>query len=71
MSKTNFPHPVLGLSNDYNKTSEISLEWNVADSGTNKDGMIFWKDLRYNLRVPTNYQLRDRDVISLVNASKK
>ena len=49
MSKTNFPHPVLGLSNDYNKTSEISLEWNVADSGTNKDGMIFWKDLRYNL----------------------
>ena len=45
MSKTNFPHPVLGLSNDYNKTSEISLEWNVADSGTNKDGMIFWKVL--------------------------
>jgi hypothetical protein len=49
MSKTNFPHPVLGLSNDYNKTSQISLEWNVDDSGTNKDGMIFWVDLRYNL----------------------
>jgi hypothetical protein len=34
-------------------------------------GLLYAKDLRYNLRVPTNYQLRDRDVISLVNASKK
>jgi len=34
-------------------------------------GLLYAKDLRYNLRIPTNYQLRDRDVISLVNASKK
>ncbi len=34
-------------------------------------GLLYAKDLRYNLRVPTNYQLRDRDVISLVSASKK
>jgi len=34
-------------------------------------GLLYAKDIRYNLRVPTNYQLRDRDVISLVSASKK
>lgn len=34
-------------------------------------GLLYAKDLRYNLRLPTNYQLRDRDVISLVSASKK
>ncbi len=34
-------------------------------------GLLYAKDLRYNLRVPINYQLRDRDVISLVSASKK
>ena len=34
-------------------------------------GLLYAKDLRYNLRVPTNYQLRDRDVISLVSVSKK
>ena len=34
-------------------------------------GILYAKDLRYNLRVPTTYQLRDRDVISLVSASKK
>ena len=34
-------------------------------------GLLYAKDLRYNLRLPTDYQLRDRDVISLVNASKK
>jgi hypothetical protein len=34
-------------------------------------GLLYAKDLRYNLRLPTDYQLRDRDVVSLVNASKK
>jgi len=34
-------------------------------------GLLYAKDLRYNLRLPIDYQLRDRDVISLVNASKK
>jgi len=34
-------------------------------------GLLYAKDLRYQLRLPTNYQLRDRDVISLVSASKK
>jgi ribosome-binding ATPase len=34
-------------------------------------GLLYAKDLRYKLRLPLNYQLRDRDVISLVSASKK
>ena len=34
-------------------------------------GLLYAKDLRYNLRLPTHYQLRDRDVISLVSATKK
>ena len=34
-------------------------------------GLLYAKDLRYNLRLPLDYQLRDRDVISLVSASKK
>lgn len=34
-------------------------------------GLLYGKDLRYNLRVPVTYQLRDRDVICLVSASKK
>ena len=34
-------------------------------------GLLYGKDLRYNLRLPVDYQLRDRDVVSLVNASQK
>jgi len=34
-------------------------------------GLLYAKDLRYKLRLPKNYQLRDRDVISLVSAAKK
>ena len=34
-------------------------------------GLLYAKDIRYNLRLPTTYQLRDRDVICLVSASKK
>ncbi len=34
-------------------------------------GLLHAKDLRYKLRLPVDYQLRDRDVISLVSASKK
>jgi len=34
-------------------------------------GLLYGKDLRYNLRLPVDYQLRDRDVVSLVNAIKK
>ena len=34
-------------------------------------GLLYAKDLRYNLRLPTDYQLRDRDVVSLVSATKK
>ena len=34
-------------------------------------GLLYGKDLRYNLRLPTDYQLGDRDVISLVSAAKK
>ena len=38
-------------------------------SGLTK-GLLYAKDIRYNLRLPIDYQLRDRDVISLVSASK-
>ncbi len=34
-------------------------------------GLLYAKDLRYKLRLPTTYQLRDRDVVSLVTTSKK
>ena len=34
-------------------------------------GLLYGKDLRYKLRLPVTYQLRVRDVISLVSASKK
>ena len=36
-----------------------------------KKGLLYAKDLRYKLRLPLDYQLRDRDVISLISASKK
>jgi len=34
-------------------------------------GLLYAKDLRYGLRLPTDYEVRDRDVISLVSAVKK
>ena len=34
-------------------------------------GLLYGTDLRYNLRLPVDYQLRDRDVVSLVSAAKK
>ena len=34
-------------------------------------GLLYGKDLRYSLRLPTDYQLRDRDVVSLVRAAQK
>jgi len=34
-------------------------------------GLLYGKDLRYNLRLPIDYQLRDRDVVSLISAVKK
>ena len=33
-------------------------------------GLLYAKDLRYNLRLPVDYQLRDRDVVSLINAAR-
>jgi ribosome-binding ATPase YchF (GTP1/OBG family) len=34
-------------------------------------GLLYAKDIRYNLRLPNTYQLRDRDVVCLVSASTK
>jgi len=34
-------------------------------------GLLYAKDLRYGVRLPTSYQLRDRDVVSLVSAVTK
>ena len=33
-------------------------------------GLLYAKDLRYNLRLPVDYQLRDRDIVSLINATR-
>lgn len=34
-------------------------------------GLLYGKDLRYKLRLPVDYQLRDRDVVSLISAVQK
>ncbi|MEK0347501.1 MAG: redox-regulated ATPase YchF [Nitrosopumilus sp.] len=34
-------------------------------------GLLYGKDLRYNLRLPIDYQLRDRDVVSIISTAKK
>jgi ribosome-binding ATPase YchF (GTP1/OBG family) len=34
-------------------------------------GLLYAKDVRYGVRLPLNYQLRDRDVVSLVSAQTK
>lgn len=34
-------------------------------------GLLYAKDVRYGVRLPTNYQLRDRDIVSLVSAKTK
>ncbi len=34
-------------------------------------GLLYAKDVRYGVRLPTSYQLRDRDVVSLVSAVTK
>jgi ribosome-binding ATPase YchF (GTP1/OBG family) len=34
-------------------------------------GLLYAKDVRYGVRLPVNYQLRDRDVVSLVSAQTK
>jgi len=34
-------------------------------------GLLYAKDVRYGVRLPVNYQLRDRDVVSLISAKTK
>ncbi len=34
-------------------------------------GLLYAKDVRYGVRLPVNYQLRDRDIVSLVSAQTK
>ena len=34
-------------------------------------GLLYAKDVRYGVRLPTNYQLRDRDIVSLVSTHTK
>jgi hypothetical protein len=34
-------------------------------------GLLYAKDVRYGVRLPVNYQLRDRDVVSLVSTKTK
>lgn len=59
--------PDLILMKDGSTVTDLAKEIHTDLS----KGLLYAKDLRYNLRLPTNYQLRDRDVISLVSASKK
>jgi len=48
---------------------ELKLDYKLID--INPIVNQYAKDLRYKLRLPTTYQLRDRDVVSLVSTSKK
>ena len=59
--------PDLILMKDGSTVLDLSKEIHTELS----KGLLYAKDLRYKLRLPINYQLRDRDVVSLVNASKK
>lgn len=59
--------PDLILLKDGATISDLAKE---IHTGLTK-GLLYGKDLRYNLRLPVDYQLRDRDVVSLVSAAKK
>ena len=59
--------PDLILLKDDAKISDLAKE---IHSDLTK-GLLYGKDLRYNLRLPVDYQLRDRDVVSLITAVKK
>ena len=81
--KMNSIYPVADEANMADKTGRILPDLILLkDGATISDlakeihtdltkGLLYGKDLRYNLRLPTDYQLRDRDVVSLVSASKK
>jgi ribosome-binding ATPase YchF (GTP1/OBG family) len=59
--------PDLILMKDGATVSDLA---NEIHTDLNK-GLLYAKDLKYNLRLPTTYKLCDRDVVTLVNASKK
>ena len=81
--KMNAVYPVANESTLSDKNGRILPDlFLLKDGATVKDlaneihtglskGLLHAKDLRYNLRLPTHYQLRDGDVISLISATKK
>jgi len=81
--KMNSIYPVANSKNFSDKKGRILPDLILLkDGATIKDlareihtdlskGLLYATDLRYNLRLPTDYQLRDRDVVSLISASKK
>ena len=83
MSKPTHKYPVANEEKLSNKKGHVLPDLILMKDGATvtdlanevhsdlEKGLLYAKDLRYKLRLPVNYQLRDRDVISLVSASKK
>jgi len=81
--KMNSIYPVTNETNLSDKKGRILPDLILLkDGATVKDlakeihsdlikGLLYGKDLRNNLRLPVDYQLRDRDVVSLISATKK
>ena len=70
MSQRNFPHPVLGITNDYNESSSFEIYFDNEQSGTKDDGDLFYKDLKYKINNKTIEQLiKDRKAIALCEIS--
>ncbi|MDA7642018.1 hypothetical protein N8720_04270 [Candidatus Marinimicrobia bacterium] len=70
MSDKNFPHPVLGISNDYNKSSIFEIYFDSKNSGTRPTGEIFYHDLKINLKNKTLEDLiKKGDAVALCEIS--
>tara|TARA_X000000368_G_scaffold381466_1_gene337999 strand:- start:1208 stop:2056 length:849 start_codon:yes stop_codon:yes gene_type:complete len=70
MSDKNFPHPVLGISNDYNKSSIFEIYFDAENSGTRSTGEIFYHDLKMKLENKTLEDLiKKGDAVALCEIS--
>ena len=80
--KMNSIYPVANEKNLTDKTGRVLPDLVLLKDGSTINdlakeihsdltrGLLYAKDLRYNLRLPVDYQLRDRDVVSLINATR-
>ena len=81
--KMNAIYPVADVQNFSDKHGNVLPDVHLMRSGSTVEelareihselakGMIYALDGRNGLRLPTNYQLKDRDVLSIVSARKK